>query len=109
VLACVVSWEPGKSAGPEPLRALLWLTFEDGIKAWLDGKPIGESLRMQSAIEESLSLELALAPGLHELVVLLPDDRGAAAFAARFSDAEGKPLPLGFTLAAEPPRSAKKR
>jgi len=109
LLACVLGWEPGKAAGPEPLRALLWLTLEDGVKIWLDGKPIGESLRTQSAIEEYLRLELALAPGTHELLVLLADDRGAAAFAARFSDERGKPLPAGFTLAAEPPRSAKKR
>jgi len=109
VLACALAWEPAKGAAPEPLRALLWLTLEDGVKVWLDGKPIGESLRTQSAIEEFLQLELTLAPGVHELVVLLADDRGAAAFAARFSDARGKPLPAGFTLAAEPPRSAKKR
>ncbi len=108
LLACVLGWEPGKQAGPEPLNALVWLTFEDGIKAWLDGRPIGESLRTQSAIEECLHLELALAPGTHELVVLLADDRGAAAFAARFTDAQGRPLPAGCSLAAEPPRAAKK-
>jgi hypothetical protein len=109
LLACAPSWSPGAQAGNEPLSVLLWLTFEDGAKVWLDGKPVGESLRMQSAIEECLHVELRLAPGTHELLVLIGDERGVAAFGARFTDAEGKSLPAGFALATEPPRTAKKR
>ncbi len=109
VLATTLGWDPGKQAGTEALRALLWLTFEDGIKVWLDGQPLGESLRMQSAIEECLHVELTLAPGPHELLLLVADDRGAAAFGARFTDLQGKALPAGFSCTPEPPRAAKKR
>ncbi len=109
VLACALEWSPPKEAGSEPLAALVWLTFEDGAKVWLDGKLVLEDLRMQSAIEEHTHVALALAPGVHELVVLLGDERGASAFAARFSDAQGKPLPAGFSASAEPPRAVKKR
>lgn len=109
VLACALEWAPPKEAAAEPLAALAWLTFEDGAKVWLDGKLVLEDLRMQSAIEEHTHVALALAPGVHELVVLLGDERGASAFAARFSDAQGRPLPAGFGASAEPPRAAKKR
>ena len=109
VLACALEWQPPKEATSAPLAVLVWLTFEDGAKVWLDGKLLLEDLRMQSAIEEHTRVALELAPGVHELVVLLGDERGASAFAARFSDAQGKALPAGFTPSAEPPRSARKR
>ncbi|MBK7643947.1 MAG: terpene cyclase/mutase family protein [Planctomycetes bacterium] len=108
VLAAVLVWEPGKDA-PEPaLDVLFWPRFEDGIKVWLDGKPVVESLRMQSAIEDCMHVDLSLAPGVHELVVLIGDVGGAAAFGARFSDAQGKALPAGFRCVAEPPRARKR-
>jgi hypothetical protein len=108
LLAAALAWEPGKGQPAAPLEALLWLTFEDGVKVWLDGKPVGASLRMQAAIEECLHVRLSLAPGVHELLVLLGDERGDAAFAARFTDAEGRVPPAGFVVTPEPPRTAKK-
>jgi len=109
VLATTLAYDPGKQAPDEPLKALLWLTFEDGIKVWLDGKPLGESLRMQSAIEECLQLEFELAAGSHELVVLLGDAQGVAAFGARFTDRQGKPLPAAFSPVPELSKASRKR
>jgi hypothetical protein len=108
LLATTLAWDPGKQAEPAPLVVFCWLTFEDGIKVWFDGRPVAEDLRMQSAIEESLHVELELAPGPHELLVLFGDARGAAAFGARFTDAAGKALPAGFGCVPEAPRAAKK-
>ena len=109
LLATTLSWDPGKAAEPAPQTLVLWLTFEDGIKVWLDGREVGESLRMQSAIEECLHLELELTPGAHELVVLLGDAHGAAAFGARFTDVTGKALPAGFGCVPEAPRAPRKK
>lgn len=109
VLATTLAWEPGKQAPQDALPVRLWLTFEDGIKVWLDGRQVGESLRMQASIDECLCVELELAPGPHELVVLIGDAYGAAAFGARFTDALGKLPPAGFSCVPELPRAPKKR
>ena len=82
-------------AGEEELAATLWLTVEDGWQVWLDGELVSDGRRVQAPIEETVAVDLDLAPGEHEVVVLLEDVVGASAFGARMVTRDGKAIDAG--------------
>ncbi len=92
-----------ENRGASASSARLWIQAEDGWRAFLDGREVGRSERVQSAIEELPTDAFDVAAGEHKLVVLVSDVLGASAFAARLSDAEGRPAPA-LAVTAEPAR-----
>jgi hypothetical protein len=86
----------------QPLDLILWFAFEDAWKVYLDGKLVSSDERVQSAIYESVRVDLRLEPGVHTLVVLVSDDVGASAFSARLTDALGHRLPASVVACADP-------
>jgi hypothetical protein len=100
-LAAQLSWHPSE-AEAGTLDARLWLQLEDGWQVWLDGELLSAERRMQAPIEETLPIPLELRAGeTHSLLILVEDWRGASAFGARLTDAEGLPLPAGLHAGAE--------
>jgi len=77
----------------DQLQACLWLDVEDGWSVRLDGVEVSRSQRVQAAIDGDVRIDVELAPGEHELFVLIEDDVGASAFGMRVTDRAGKPLP----------------
>lgn len=77
--------------GERPLPVTLWLTTEDGWRAFVDGEEVGASRKAGTPILEDSLVDLELAPGGHELVIWLEDLGGAAAFGARLTDRHGQP------------------
>jgi len=82
----------------------LWIQAEDGWRAFLDGREVGRDERVQSAIDEVGTDAFDVAPGEHEIVVLVSDVLGASAFGLRASAEDGGKLPPGFAIGAEPQR-----
>jgi hypothetical protein len=81
------------SGRKEPIEAVLWFTFEDGWRVFLDGAEVSSERRVRAAIVPDVRVPVRLVPGeTHELLVLLEDVIGAAAFAARLSGLDGRPL-----------------
>jgi hypothetical protein len=98
-LATRLAW-----SGAEPLELVLWLELEDGWDVYLDGARVAHDRRVASAINGDVRVPLALAPGEHELLVLISDDGGAAAFGALASTAAGAAPPAGLEFRVEGPR-----
>lgn len=84
-----------------PVDALLWLALEDGWRVLLDGVELSHGDRVQAPIRFDTQVPLTLAPGAHELVIVVEDAKGAAAFGARISAPDGKPLAADVTLGIE--------
>lgn len=99
VLAARATWD-----GAEATRVRLWIQAEDGWRAFLDGREVGRDERVQSAIDEVGTDAFDVAPGEHEIVVLVSDVLGASAFGLRASAEDGGKLPPGFAIGAEPQR-----
>ena len=87
-LAATLSW-----SGPAPVELVLWLELEDGWDVYLDGVRVSFDRRVASAINGDVRIPLALVPGEHELLVLISDDGGAAAFGAQMSAGDGAAPP----------------
>jgi hypothetical protein len=79
-------------AGEAEVPALLWLALEDGWRVYLDGAEVSRGERVQAPIRPDVQVPVTLAPGVHELVVIVEDALGAAAFALRISAPDGRPL-----------------
>jgi hypothetical protein len=80
--------------GEEPRDALLWFLLEDGWRIALDGVEVSRGERVQAPIrlDYAVQVPVRLAPGVHELVAVVEDAKGDAAFGLRLSDAAGQPL-----------------
>lgn len=78
--------------GTNELEAALWLDLEDGWRVFLDAEELASGRRVASAIRGDVHVPLRLAPGHHELWVLVEDVGGAAAFGARLAAPDGAPL-----------------
>jgi len=89
---------PLRWSGSEPLALLLWLELEDGWDVYLDGARVSFERRVGSAINGDVRIPLELAPGDHQLLILVSDDGGAAAFGARLSTSEGAAPPAELVL-----------
>lgn len=89
-------------AGGAPFEGYLWLEVEDGYDVWLDGKRLVRERRRGAAINGSVRLDVTLAPGTHELVVLLEDVGGASAFGARLGDRASGAPPAGLVHTSAP-------
>lgn len=74
----------------EPFEGLLWFTFEDGWRVYLDGAEISTGNRVQAPLTPTVRVPLALGAGEHVLVVLAEDVVGVSAFAARLSGPTGE-------------------
>ena len=74
------------------LACALWLDLEDGWRVLLDGAEVSADRRVGAAIEGDVRVDLSLAPGVHELLVLAEDVYGASAFGARLGAPDGTPL-----------------
>jgi hypothetical protein len=99
-LAATLAW-----TGSAPIELLLWLELEDGWDVYLDGSRVSFERRVASAINGDVRIPLALVSGEHELLVLISDDGGAAAFGALLSTADGAAPPAELEIrAGERPR-----
>jgi len=78
-------------AGAE-VAASLWFDFEDGWRVFLDGEEVSAEHRVGAAIAGDVRVDLHLAPGVHELLVLAEDVYGSSAFGARLAAPDGRPL-----------------
>jgi hypothetical protein len=103
-LATVLECRPDQHVG-----AVLWLDLEDGFDVFFDGGRVARDHRVQGPIDNSVRIELDLAPGKHTLLVVVQDAFGAAAFGARLCALDGKRLPDPPSVALGAPPKAGKR
>jgi hypothetical protein len=82
----------------EPVEAILWFALEDGWRIFLDGEEISSDTRVQAPIEPTVIVPVTLAPGEHDLIVVVEDAIGAAAFGARISGPDGKAPSAGISF-----------
>jgi hypothetical protein len=77
-------------AGDEEREVLLWFAFEDGWRVFLDGAEVSRGERVQAPIRPDVQVPVRLTGGVHELVVLVEDAKGSAAFELLISDPDGR-------------------
>jgi len=87
----LVAGEDGDE-GAEPRDVVLWLALEDGHRVLVDGEQVAFSERVQAPIRPEIPVPVRLAPGVHELLVVVEDAKGSAAFGLRLSGADGEPI-----------------
>jgi hypothetical protein len=99
-LAASLAW-----TGTAPAELVLWLELEDGWDVYLDGVRVSHERRVTSAINGDVRIPLTLAPGGHELLALISDDAGSAAFGALLSGGDGAAPAAGLEVwAGERPK-----
>jgi hypothetical protein len=87
----------------------VWLELEDGWRAFLDGGvEVSSGRRIGSPPSDLVGVPIQLAPGTHELVVLVEDSHGQATFGLFVGDPLGKPLPETVQLGYAPRAPVKK-
>lgn len=69
---------------------LLWLSADDGIAAWVDGKPVLRHHHKSSRLDR-FPVELKLKPGLHRLLLKIHNRTGKALAHVRVTDIKGQP------------------
>jgi len=79
----------------------LWLGYDDGMRAWLNGEEILDDNRFGTYTQDMTRLDVSLADGLNRLLLKVSQRVDAHGFSARFCDAEGHQIE-GLTYVPAP-------
>ncbi|TAH35047.1 MAG: hypothetical protein EYC70_14770 [Planctomycetota bacterium] len=97
-----------------PVELTAWLQLQEDWSLWLDGALVARRPRVRRG--DTDAVVLSVAPGPHDLVILLRNDLSAARFGVRLSDSQGRPLPPLLRASAnilrergDPPSPASRR
>lgn len=77
-------------AGP----ARLHLGSDDGIRVWLNGKPVHTKWVKRKLTVDEDRVEVTLREGTNRILLKVCDDRGPWRFCLRITDADGAPYPF---------------
>jgi len=71
------------------LPAVIWLGSDDGVRVYLDGKPVVAHFARQKARPGRLRVPIVLQPGLRRLLVKVEDETGVAGFYLQITRRDG--------------------
>lgn len=100
--------DPAAKKDAPPIGAFVWLELEDGWRVFFDGVEVSRGRRIGSPPSDLVCVPIQIAPGTHDLVVLVEDSHGQATFGLFVGDPLGKPLPETVQLGYAPRAPAKK-